>query len=155
MEKGFKQCKVAKKSCEKLSSCTCVLSLSHETDRNKLGGTAPPRITAPGSCAIPRCSATELAVACVAVAVNPSKQRTPNFSRRTCKDERKKSQGVIRLRWYNYFLAVWTDITKNKSHGTGKDLTAKQDAFNFTGVFLEKGWITNVCWGKYNLRRFK
>jgi len=28
---------------------------------------------------------------------------------------------------------------RNKSHETGKDLEAKQDVSNFTGLFLEKG----------------
>ena len=63
----------------------------------------------------------------------------------------KQCQGVTSLRWYNNFLAVWTDnIMRNKSHETGKDLEAKQDVSNFTGLFLEKGWVTNVCWGNHS-----
>ena len=84
--------------------------MSHDTDKNKLGGTAPPLITASGSCAIPRCSATEAAVARVAVAVNPRKQRTPNFSRRTFEVRNNKITATIQTPPWKAFP------TLNKKH---------------------------------------
>jgi len=51
-----------------------------DTDRCRLGGTAAERTAMPSSSVMSRCRAMSRAVDSVAVAVSPSKHRTPNRS---------------------------------------------------------------------------
>ena len=68
---------------QKVYFLTLSLFWSHETDKFKLGGIVAPLMMASGRWVIPICSATEIAVDIVAVAVSPRKHLTPKRSRKT------------------------------------------------------------------------
>ncbi|TNN47388.1 hypothetical protein EYF80_042391 [Liparis tanakae] len=70
-----------------------------DTDRCRLGGTAADRTAMPSSSVMSRCRAMSRAVDSVAVAVRPSKHRTPNRSLSTYEHAVGSSKGSSSAGW--------------------------------------------------------